>query len=48
MSSVITGNPPCSSIFIIMDVPERGRPDTTTMEGGGLDSLEKSRLMFCA
>src|SRR6185369_1619011 len=31
MASVMTVRPPASSIFIIIDVPERGSPDTTTM-----------------
>ncbi len=29
--SVSNCNPPSSSIFIVMEVPDRGRPETTTM-----------------
>ena len=29
MASVTTSRPPSDSIFIIMDVPERGSPETT-------------------
>jgi hypothetical protein len=31
MLSVIGGVPPASSIFIIIEVPERGSPDTTVI-----------------
>ena len=31
--SVIVARPPASSIFIAIDVPDRGRPETTTMGG---------------
>ena len=31
MESVTASSPPAWSIFIIIEVPERGRPETTTM-----------------
>src|SRR6476620_7803562 len=44
MPSVTIGTPPASSIFIAIDVPERGRPDTTTI-GAPRRSRRKKRIM---
>ncbi len=35
MPSVTIGTPPASSIFIAIDVPDRGRPETTMIGARG-------------
>jgi hypothetical protein len=50
ISSVSGGIPPSSSIRIIIDVPERGRPETTvtTCVGVGLNNFCKKGLIPCS
>src|SRR4029453_11607868 len=45
MPSVTIGTPPASSILIAIDVPERGRPDTTTI-GAPRRSRRKKRVII--
>src|SRR5215831_650431 len=48
MLSVTTGNPPLSSICIINDVPERGRPETIMISESIAQFLhKKSRHQMC-